>query len=177
MTKLENTEAVPAAKRTESIRDVALQIRTLVEGLEGFGYLTVEERARLARASAMSDEFLDLGANAIEQSTVLEHASRATPGAMRDVVQLSVALDGLINELDRLLRGLRDTRMIARAEAGEEALRVYTVAQKLHRPRDGDGSAASATVQQMRRELLSGRAASIAAARKKLEPDSTTAKP
>lgn len=177
MSTIQIPEVTQAVNRTQSIREVALQIRTLVEGLDGFGYLTVEERVRLARASGVSDEFLDLGADAIEQSPVLGGISRTTPAAMRNVAQLSVALDGLINELERLLRGLRDTRLIARAEAGEEALRVYTVAQKLHRPRDGDGSAASATVQQMRRELLSGRATSTAVARKKLEPDSATAKP
>jgi hypothetical protein len=130
-----------AATRAEHIRSVVEQVRALVEGIPGFTFLTRAQTRRLTTAAAVSDEFMEVGANAMESRPALAATARTRPETLRVAVDESQAIVMLVAELQRLTRGCRHTDMLLRGTAGTEALRVYQVAQKMSRPGDVEDNA------------------------------------
>lgn len=128
----------PGQVRAEKAREIARQVSTLVEALDGFTVLTAEENIRLAMSASVPDPFLEMTAHAMEQQQKLASAGNTTPAVLRDTIVVSEAYNALADELEMLTRGVRDTTRLLRSEAGTEALRVYAVAQKLTRARDSE---------------------------------------
>jgi hypothetical protein len=130
-----------APNRAEHIRSVTEQVRALIEGIPGFTFLTLAQIRRLGTAAAVSDEFLDVGARAMESRPALDAAAQLRPEALRLTIEESHAMVALIAEMERLTRGCRHTDALSRGAAGTEVLRVYQVAQKLTRHGDLEDNA------------------------------------
>src|SRR5688572_13787115 len=82
--------------RAEHIRGVAGQVLFLVEGIPGFTYLTLSQIRRLTVAAAVSDEFMEVGAQAMESRPPLAAAAKMQPEALRIAVEDSHATVMLI---------------------------------------------------------------------------------
>lgn len=156
----------PMSKRAEQARAVALQVRALVEGIEGFTFLSNAEIRRLTPSASVPDEFMEIGARAMESRPALALAAQARPITLRYAVVDTDALLGLSAELDRLSRGCKHTVKRFRAEAGTESLRVYAISQKVVRHRDMQDHAT--WVEQMK--------AALNRTRKKLDPEAAAKK-
>jgi hypothetical protein len=141
--------------RSEVARQIAQQVRALVETLPGLVFITAEERARLSASSTISDRFMELAASAMEEAKVLAEAGQLTAADIREVVSMSNAYRALADDMERLERGVRDTDIVARSKAGTETLRVYSVARHLKRPRDTQSPVS--TLAQMLRTPKHGR--------------------
>lgn len=146
---------VPTPNAAETARQIAQQVRATVETLPGLVFITPDERIRLAVSATVPDRFLEACAAAMDESTALSAVGKISAAQLRTIVATAQANLALADELERLARGVRDTVKVARAEAGTEALRVYSVARRLNRPRDAQSSVS--TLVQMQRTLNRGR--------------------
>jgi magnesium-transporting ATPase (P-type) len=146
---------IPNSPRAEMARQMVAQVRTLIESLEGFVFMTSSERLRVNTSSNVSDRFLIAVAVALEASEPLTISTRLTPAELREIVAYSQAVVGLADELERLTRGVRDTIKLRRAEVATEALRVLSIAKKMNRP--GDRQELVSSVEHMQRALGRGR--------------------
>lgn len=144
--KASGTGAEPS--RAEHIRRVTAQVRALIESIPDFTFLTLPQIRRLGTAAAVSDEFIEVGARAMESRPALDAAAELRPEALRLTIEDSHAMVVLIAEMERLTRGCRHTDTLSRGTAGNEVLRVYQVAQKL--VRSGDLEDHSTWVQQLK---------------------------
>jgi hypothetical protein len=140
-------EGVPLA-RADLIRGVAEQVLVVVEDIPGFTYLTPSQVRRLTAAAAVSDEFMEVNAQAMVSRPALAATAKTQPETLRIAVEDSHAIVMLIAVLERLIRGCRHTDTLFRGTAGTEAMRVYQVAQKM--TRHGDLEDNSTWVQQMK---------------------------
>ncbi|HYI08828.1 MAG TPA: hypothetical protein VEK57_07130 [Thermoanaerobaculia bacterium] len=138
----------PPQTRAGHIRGVAEQVLGLVEDIPGFTYLTPNQVRRLTAAAAVSDEFMEVNAQAMESRPALAAAAKTQPVTLRVAVEDSHAIVMLTAVLERLIRGCRHTDTLLRGTAGTEAMRVYQVAQKM--TRHGDLEDNSTWVQQMK---------------------------
>src|SRR5689334_20244428 len=100
---------VPVSPRTEAVRQVLPKLRELIEGLEGLTFLTRVERLRVNTTASVRDRFLAAVAAALEAFPLLASIARVTPAQLREVIAYSHAARTLADELERLLRGVRDT--------------------------------------------------------------------
>lgn len=146
---------VPTPDPGGPARLIAQQVRSAVETLPGLVFITDDERSRLSASAGVPDPFLETCAAAMDETTVLSAVGKMSAAELRVVIVVSQANLALADELERLARGVRDTVTTARAAAGTEALRVYSVAQKLDRPRDTQSSVTRLV--QMQRTLNRGR--------------------
>lgn len=146
---------VPTFNPLEVPRRIAQQVRAAVETLPGFTFITAEERSRLSSSAAVPDRFLEVCAASMEEHVALAAASKISAAELRSVLAVAQANLALADEIERLARGVRDTVLVARAVAGTEGLRVYSVARRLNRPRDTQSSVS--TLVQMQRTLNRGR--------------------
>ena len=146
---------VPTPSAAEAARQIAQQVRAVVGTLPGLVFITPEERTRLSASAAVPDRFLETCAAAMDENATLSTAGKMSAADLRGVLAGSQATLALADELERLARGARDTVMVSRATAGTEALRVYSVARSLTRPRDAESSVTRLV--QMQRTLNRGR--------------------
>lgn len=150
-----NIPDIPAegggSKRADHVRSIALQVRTLIESIDGFTFLTREEMRRLNSSASVSDEMMEVVARAIDSRPTFAAASQVKAETLRFTVEDTQAIRGLMAELDRLNRGCRHTVKKLRSVCGTEALRVYAIAQKVTRPRDAEDGAT--WVEQMRHAM------------------------
>lgn len=150
---LETSES--SAQRTETARQMAEQVRAIVETLPGFVFITKQESRRLAVAASVPDRFLEAAAGAMDQSPALASSAKMSATDLRSSIIEAQAYLGLADELERLARGVRDTAKVGKGAVGTEALRVYSVARHLNRARDSESSVSS--LDQMQRTLNRGR--------------------
>ena len=155
MTTIPDVPTTPSSTRTEAARQALPQIRAIVEGLDGFTFLSSAERLRVSPSANVQDRFLDAVAVAIEGSELLAANTRLTPADFREMIGYSQAALALADELERLTRGIRDTVRSRRAEVATEALRLLGIARKINRPNDRQELVSS--VDQMQRALARGR--------------------
>ena len=141
--------------RADAARQIAQQVRATVETLPGLVFITPEERVRLSVSANVPDRFLEVTASAMDQNAALAAAAKMSAADLRAAVALAQANLALADELERLARGVRDTVTVGRAAVGTEALRVYSVARRLDRPRDTESSVT--TLLQMQKTLNRGR--------------------
>lgn len=153
MTAIPDVPSTP--NRVDAARQIAQQVRGIVETLPGLVFITPEERTRLAVSATVPDRFLETTASAMDQNTALAAVAKMSAADLRMAVIVAQANLALADELERLARGVRDTVRVSRAAVGTEALRVYSVARRLDRPRDSATSVA--TLAQMQRTLNRGR--------------------
>jgi len=157
MTTIPDVSNVPTSPsaRTDAARQALTQVRTAVESLDGFTFLSAGERLRVGTASNVRDRFLESVAGAMEASDTLAASTKLTPAQLREMIAYSQACFALADDLERLTRGVRDTVRMRRAEVATEALRLFGVAQKMNRP--GDREELVSTVDHMQRALGRGR--------------------
>jgi hypothetical protein len=158
MTAIPDIPDVPnPSTRAEAVQKVAQQVRALVENLPGLVFITPEERARLRPSATVTDRFMALGAAAMDEARVLAQAGKVSAADIREAILLSAAYRALADDMERLVRGVRDSDIVVRSAAGTESLRVYSVARRLKRPRDSESPVS--TLAQMLRTPKQGRTA------------------
>jgi hypothetical protein len=110
------------------------QLRALMQSIGGFGFVTRAQRRRINASASVSDAFLLQVAQALDASEDFTAAARVTGADLRDAVTFSTAFTPVATELQLFARGLLETIAVRRADAGEQALRAYSVGKSFDRP-------------------------------------------
>ena len=93
-------------------------------------------RRKLISASVLPDKFFQVVATALDEDPVLANARPGAAGKLRTVVPQSGALRKIAEHHEFLARSYRETDTVRRADAGDEAFRIYNIAQSFNRVRD-----------------------------------------
>ena len=112
------------------------QLRAMAQSIPGFTYAAKGRRRRISSAARLSDAFLEDVAVACDASRDLAMTSKFTAAELRNIIILSRAYKSVANEMSLIERGILDTIAETRAEAGQSALRTYTMAKGLNRPEE-----------------------------------------
>jgi hypothetical protein len=112
---------------------------------------------RLTSAASVPPEFVELTAVAVTNTPGLVRGGAVDPVETRDLLSYAEAYAPLADELEMLAHFIRHSVATARHKAGNEALTVYALAQRLaKRPETAD---LAPQVADMRRALRRGRKA------------------
>ncbi len=113
-----------------------------------------EARAMAAKAS-VSEQFLEAASASIQKSPALEAISGTRPEILRDASAFALAQQAALTEAESLVRAIAHTIRAAKAAAGESALDIYAIAQRVAKRKDG--AELVPHVKDMRRKLNLGR--------------------
>jgi hypothetical protein len=122
----------------EAANTILGQLRTIVQSIQGFNFVTTGQRRRLSSAASVPDTFLLTVGLALDASSDLATAAKVQGAELRDAVNFSNAFRAVATELEVVARGLRETIDARRADAGGRALRAYSLARSFNRPSDRD---------------------------------------
>jgi hypothetical protein len=86
---------------------------------------------RLASVASLPQQFIELAAVAVKNSTMLVRGSGADPVQLRDLMSFAEAYAPLADELEALAHFIRHSVALARNKAGNDALTTYALAQRL----------------------------------------------
>lgn len=112
------------------------QLRSMAQSIPGFGYAAKGRRRKISSVATLPDAFFEDVAVACDASPQLAVASNLTAAELRNVIILSRAYKSVANEMNLIERGILDTVAEIRAEAGQCALRTYSMAKSINRPED-----------------------------------------
>lgn len=98
-----------------------------------------ESRSKIAMAASVPDAFVESAGAAIERSMGLQVAVtvKADPATLRDSFSFALAHDPVVVEAYAFARAVEHTIRVQRAKAGQIALDVYSIAQRLAKRKDG----------------------------------------
>jgi len=148
-------EVVVPNPHAESAKALAEKVRALIAEIPRLTPPGPNDARRLASAASVSEEFLESARAVMQKSTLLEGASRTNAVTMRDASAFAMAYEVVLPEAEALLRLLAHTIRAAKASAGESALDVYAIAQRLAKRKDG--AELVPHVMDMQRKLKRGR--------------------
>lgn len=120
----------------EAVRALLADVRAVRDRIGGFVHDRRKERSRLNLNAAVSDQFFEACATAIEASPPLAAAAQVQSAELRDIISFSQAYTSLAAELELTARGLRYTIAQRRAATAQLALQAYALAKGLNRPSD-----------------------------------------
>ncbi len=114
-----------AQARLEEIRAMRQQIPNFVIPVNP------GERRKLARAAAVSPQFIELTTVLVKNSPALARGGGLDPAQLRDLMSFAEAYEPLADELEALAHFVRHSAVAAKNRAGNEALTTYALAQRL----------------------------------------------
>jgi hypothetical protein len=139
----------------EGAKALAEKLRALIAEIPRLIAPGPKDAQRLAAAASLSEEFLESARAVMQKSALLESASGTNALTMRDATAFAMAYEIVLPEAEALKRVLAHTIRAAKAAAGESALDVYAIAQRLAKRKDG--AELVPHVQDMQRKLKRGR--------------------
>jgi len=148
-------EVVVPNPHAESAKALAEKVRALIAEIPRLTMLGPNDAQRLAVASSVSEEFLESARAVMQKSALLEGASGTNSTTMRDASAFALAYEIVLPEAEALKRVLGHTIRVAKATAGESALDVYAIAQRLAKRKNG--AELVPHVKDMQRKLKRGR--------------------
>ena len=92
---------------------------------------TKNEARRLSRAAAVPPEFVERSAMMTTNKPDLARIGAADPDRTRGLMAYAEAYDAVVNELEALTQFIRFSIIVARHQAGKEALATYAIAKRL----------------------------------------------
>jgi hypothetical protein len=92
---------------------------------------TKNEARRLSRAASVPPEFVECSASMTTHNPELARGGAADPNRTRGLMAYADAYDGVVNELEALTQFVRFSIIVARHQAGREALATYAIAKRL----------------------------------------------
>lgn len=104
--------------------------------LGGGVFIGPVSRRKLISTAIVPDKFFKVVSAALDDDPSLAVVSPGAPGRMRKIVPLSGAVRSMGDFYELLARSCRETDLLRRSEAGEDAFRVYNVAKSYNRARD-----------------------------------------
>lgn len=124
----------------DAARELIAQFRARLFAIDGFGFLPPGKRRKLSPAANVSDRFVESVASTASNNVSLAPSATApgalSPAQLRDGLSFSNAYLRACDELEVLVRGLRETALAKRAEVGDNALRLYRISQAINRTAD-----------------------------------------
>jgi hypothetical protein len=148
-------EVIVPNPHAKSAKALAEKVRALIAEIPRLTPLGPNDAQRLSAAASVSEEFLESARAVMQKSPLLEGASRTNAPAMRDASAFAMAYEMVLPEAEALMRMLAHTIRVAKAAAGESALDVYAIAQRLAKRKDG--AELVPHVKDMQRKLKRGR--------------------
>lgn len=118
------------------VRELSNQLQAMGSSIDGLVFLPIPMLRRLTPAASVPDKFFEAVADAVEQAPALHGSSRLEAAEYRHVIAFSLAFGRFAAQLEQFARGIRDMILARRSETGQEALRMYSVAQSFNRPAD-----------------------------------------
>jgi len=131
------------------------KIRALRADVPRFVLDVPKEPQSLASRSSLTDQFLESASASSRKSPRLEAAAGTDATTLRDSFAFALAYEAALTEAKAFTRSLAHTIRVARASAGESALDIYAMAQRLAKRKDGVELVPH--VEDMRRKLKRGR--------------------
>jgi len=116
------------------------EIRAMRQKIPNFVFPTVKGASqRLANASSVPPQFIELTAVAVKNSPALVRGGSPDPDALRDLMAFADAYGPVADELDALARFIRHSVISAKNKAGSDALTTYVLTRRLaKRPETAD---------------------------------------
>jgi hypothetical protein len=107
---------------------------TLLQELRRFAddgeLLSPQERRRINTAATLPDDFLEAVAHAMEARPHFGDVARLSTAEIHETVSSTNAEGAVVEELERVLRAMRDRIAARRADVGQRALLVYALAKR-----------------------------------------------
>jgi len=148
-------EVIVPNPHAESAKTLAEKVRALIAEIPRLTPLGPKHAQRLSSAASVSEEFLESARALMQKSALLEGASGTNAATMRDASAYALAFEAVLPEAEALRRMLAHSIRAAKAAAGESALDVYAIAQRLAKRKDG--AELVPHVKDMQRKLKRGR--------------------
>jgi hypothetical protein len=139
----------------EGAKALAEKVRALIAEIPRLTSPGPNDARRLSSAASVSEEFLESARAVMQKSSLLESASGTNAMTMRDASAFAMAYEVVLPEAEALMRLMAHTVRVAKAAAGESALDVYSIAQRLAKRKDG--AELVPHVKDMQRKLKRGR--------------------
>ena len=131
------------------------QIRAIREQVPRFRPEVPGEARTMGAKASLSEQFVEAASVSIQKSPALEAISGTRPEILRDASAFALAQQAALTEAQALVRAIAHTIRAARAAAGESALDIYAIAQRVAKRKDG--AELVPHVKDMRRKLNLGR--------------------
>ena len=116
----------------ELAQSMIVELRRIASRGDGFMFLPVQRRKKLAPVAALSDEFLEVVAAAFDTIPELAVSCRMTSAQVRAIIARTRAMETVAKEEDLRARGHRDSIALQRSEAGYAGLRAYELAKRMN---------------------------------------------
>ena len=129
-------EPIPNVSPTEVARELLQRVRAMQEITGTKTLLPAKQTRKLLNVASLPDDFLEAVAVAIEAYEKLALVSEVTAAEIRELIAYSRANRPVVDELRLAGTSLLQDIMTRRAHVGQQALKVYYVAQGLNRPND-----------------------------------------
>jgi len=129
-------EPIPNVSPTEVARELLQRVRAVQEITGTKRLLPTKQSRKLIHAASLPDDFLEAVAVAIEAYEHLALVSEVSAAEIRELIAYSRANRPVVDELRLAGTSLLHDIMTRRAHVGQQALKVYNVAQGLNRPND-----------------------------------------
>jgi hypothetical protein len=140
---------------TEEAKVLVGQIRAIREQVPRFTPEVPGEARSMGAKAALSEQFLEAASVSIQKSPALEAISGTRPEVLRDAAAFALAQQAALTEAEALVRAIAHTIRVAKAAAGQSALDIYAIAQRVAKRKDG--AELVPHVKDMRRKLNLGR--------------------
>jgi hypothetical protein len=149
------TDTKVVSPYTEEAKVLVGQIRAIREQVPRFTPEAPGEARAMAAKASVSEQFLEAASVSIQKSPALEAISGTSPEVLRDASAFALAQQAALTEAQALVRTIAHTIRVAKAAAGESALDIYAIAQRVAKRKDG--AELVPHVKDMRRKLNVGR--------------------
>jgi hypothetical protein len=148
-------ETIIPGPHVEGAKSLIEEIRALRAKVPRLALELPNEPQKLASAASVPDAFVESAGAAIDRSKRLETVAETNAATLRDSFSFALAHDPVVMEAFAFARAVAHTIRVQRAKAGESALDIYAVAQRLAKRKDGAEFVPH--VEDMRRKLKRGR--------------------
>ena len=148
-------DQITPSPHAEGAKALVEKIRALRADIPRFVVDEPKETRSLVSRASLSDPFLESASTSSQKSPRLEAASGTDATSLRDSFAFALSYEAALTEAYAFARSLAHTIRVARAAAGESALDIYAMAQRMAKRKDGVELVSH--VQDMRRKLKRGR--------------------
>lgn len=128
-------QETPSSHETAASDSLA-QIRTIMQGVPGYGFAGAKHRSRIGAVAAVPDRFLLAVALALDASPTLAAAAGVTGAELREAVSYAHAYRPFASELTLMGNGMLQGVQAKRADKASLAFKAYRLAKGYNSPAD-----------------------------------------
>jgi hypothetical protein len=148
-------EVIVPGSHVEGAKSLLAEIRALYAKVPRLATEGPKEAQKLAFSASVPDVFIESAGASIDSSKRLETTAATDAATLRDSFGFALAYDPVVVEAYAFARAVEHTIRVQRATAGDSALDIYAVAQRLAKRKNGAEFVPH--VEDMRRKLKRGR--------------------